>query len=678
MDDGPRRDGRRRRVGAALAFTFTLAALAAAATAQEPDPEAPPGVPAAGPYPALIGAEVDGLDGWLAGLREAGQRPAVLQVHEAAGARRYTGWAVPNPDRLAWELTRDRGAEPFRRTLRDSTGRGFRLAGLAVVPVAAGLGLQPEFVSTWVLGLDRERAWFCYVDQPRGTLQQQLRDQRERGLRPRMIGAYRDNAQRLYAALWIAATDREWVELVDVPARALPDRLAQARAAGYRPVHLAGALDARARGASFSGVLVREVPARPWSFAWDRSATQLAEEHARRTGAGAEPILLVGYPDGRVHRYAGAWLEPLPPEGLSRPISGRAVPALEPIERALRRFLDERSIPAATLAVARGGKLLLERGFGWLDRDGTRPVPPQTPMRLASLSKPITAAAIRRLAAQGKLDLDAKVVDLLDASPPEGRTRDPRWERITVAHLLDHRGGWDREATFDPAFRALEIARELKLATPPGPAEIVRSMAGQPLQFEPGERSCYSNFGYTLLGRVVERASGRPYGDYVREEVLAPLGVTTAALGRTRPADRDPAEPFYSDPAVGPSVFDPEANAQVPMPDGGFALEAMDSHGGWIASAGDYARFLAAYHNDGRPARGHGRGWIEEVFGRLPGTWTVAFRRPDGTVIVALCNQRSDDSGLPYEPLRESLDRAAGEVAEWPVKGEPLVRASGP
>jgi CubicO group peptidase (beta-lactamase class C family) len=189
-------------------------------------------------------------------------------------------------------------------------------------------------------------------------------------------------------------------------------------------------------------------------------------------------------------------------------------------------------------------------------------------------------------------------------------------------------------------------------------------MAGEPLQFDPGSKSVYSNFGYCLLGRVIERVSGRTYVNCVRPQILAPLAVRSMALARSLPRDRNPREPFYSDPGLGRNVVEPDSPRPVPAPDGTFYIEAMDAHGGLIASAPDVARFLNAYDVDGMPVAG--RKAAGSFFGSLPGTFTLGLRRADGVVIVALFNQRTDPSGLDYYQIREILGKAADGVDHWP------------
>src|SRR5262249_17746773 len=145
--------------------------------------------------------------------------------------------------------------------------------------------------------------------------------------------------------------------------------------------------------------------------------------------------------------------------------------------------------------------------------------------------------------------------------PPPGTTArpDPRWKQVTVLHLLQHTGGWDRDRSFDPIGVPWDVARALKIEPPVRPEHVVRYMMGRPLDFDPGRRYACSNFGYLLLGRLVEAASGRPYETYVRDRVLAPLGVTDMRLGRALLEDRAKGEVRYYDSRkrTGPALVGP-------------------------------------------------------------------------------------------------------------------------
>jgi N-acyl-D-amino-acid deacylase len=347
------------------------------------------------------------------------------------------------------------------------------------------------------------------------------------------------------------------------------------------------------------------------------------------------------------------------------PVIGKAVAELKAFDDAVLQFMKERDIPAGTLAVMRSGKLLLSRGYGYADRESTKPIAPDAPMRFASVAKPMTAAAIRKLIADEKLTWDTKAFVLLGVDAPKGRTADPRLKEITIRHLVEHSGGWDVGKAGDPMFQPHTIAKALGVACPPSPDDVVRYMAGQPLQFAPGERKCYCNFGYCVLGRVIEKVTGQNCVAYLRKEVLAPLGITSVEAARSLPRFRNPREPFYSDPHELRSVFDLDNLAPIPAPDGTFCLEMMDGHGGLIGSSVDLVRFLEAYWITGEP-RKEGQKGSFTFFGSLPGTLAMVRQREDGLNIAVLFNQRADASGKKYEVIHEKLDRAADSLSKPP------------
>jgi N-acyl-D-amino-acid deacylase len=132
-------------------------------------------------------------------------------------------------------------------------------------------------------------------------------------------------------------------------------------------------------------------------------------------------------------------------------------------------------------------------------------------------------------------------------------------------------------------------------------------MKGMPLDFNPGEKFAYSNFGYIILGRVIERLSGMPYPEYVRTRVLLPVGANRTQQGKSRLKDALPGEVKYYMPwlpglgmtALVPSVFPGEG--MVPLNYGGFHLEASDASGAWVSSTVDLLRFVTGV--DGRGKR---------------------------------------------------------------------------
>jgi N-acyl-D-amino-acid deacylase len=237
--------------------------------------------------------------------------------------------------------------------------------------------------------------------------------------------------------------------------------------------------------------------------------------------------------------------------------------------------------------------------------------------RIASLSKPVTAAAVMRLAETGMVDLDDPAFAYVDhLEPPPGATEDPRLADVTVRHLLEHSGGWDRSVSPDPLFLPYEAAAAVGEPAPASPETIIRYMLGRPLDFDPGSRYAYSNFGYTVLGRIIEDVTGLAYDEYVISQVLAPMGIERMAIGRTRASERQEPEVAYHDlrGATGQSVYSGEG--LVPTPYGTFYQEGLDAVGGWIASPVDLMRFVTSV--DGRADRPDliGPSTVEEMTAR--------------------------------------------------------------
>lgn len=392
------------------------------------------------------------------------------------------------------------------------------------------------------------------------------------------------------------------------------------------------------------------------------------------------------------------------------PTTGAAVAGLEPFDELMRSLLAEHGVPGAALAVSRGGRVVYARGFGYADVDAQTPVEPTALFRIASISKPITAVAVLQLVEQGRLQLDDCVVDGMGLPQllPEGTEPDPRWKRITVRQCLQHTGGWDSSKSFDPIARAWDIAEALGVEPPITPAHIVRYMLDRPLDFEPGERYAYSNFGYLVLGRIIEAVSGEPYEAHVRKAVLAPLEITSMRLGRARIEHRAPGEVKYypARPRTRPALYPPRVGQPVPIQYGGENFEAFEAHGGWIASAVDLVKFAAAFddpancpilgeetirtmwsrpagaagtHPDGTPRDAfYGCGWSVRPVGnegkrnawhagRIAGTSTLLVRRWDGLNWAVLFNTDSTPGGpAPAARIDPLLHQAAARVSAWP------------
>jgi N-acyl-D-amino-acid deacylase len=401
-----------------------------------------------------------------------------------------------------------------------------------------------------------------------------------------------------------------------------------------------------------------------------------------------------------------------PAVGLAGPIpmTGTDIAALRGIDGVVTNFMTGYGVPGLAFGLVKDGRLIFLRGYGYADSVAGELVQPDSLFRLASLTKSVTAAAILKLVEQGQLSLSQSAFGLLNYSPPTypGAAVDSRLASVTVRQLLNHTGGWNRSTAvnpdgslgFDPTVNwTVRAATEMGTSSPADAPTIVRWMMGKPLQFDPGTQYQYSNFGYTVLGRIIETLSGLPYEQFVRG-VLAQAGVARMRIAGSRLAEKAPGEVTYydyPDAALVASIF-PQDSAPIPLPYD-FSYAAMDSHGGWIASAVDLLRFITAV--DGRPvppdilssnsigsmiARPsppwgptqepyYGMGWLVRNTpdnwwhtGALPGTATEMVRAGNGFTWVILANFRAYRSDNAFFNDLDQLGwNSLASVSQWPT-----------
>jgi N-acyl-D-amino-acid deacylase len=260
-------------------------------------------------------------------------------------------------------------------------------------------------------------------------------------------------------------------------------------------------------------------------------------------------------------------------------------------------------IPGGQVCIVKKGHIVYMGAFGYADKEQTIPVAHDNLFRVASISKVITSVAIWQLIEREKLSPEDKAFDILsNLKPKEDAVCDPRLSGITIQNLLEHTAGFGY-TNGDPQFIYQRAAAEaFGEKAPCSGTAIIRLAMGDPLEYDPGSKSIYSNLGFNILGRVIERISGQSYENFVRENVLSPAAIHDMELGKTRIKQQFPREVWYwqgEDQYDGWSLIGEEP-LMVPRPYGAdFAIEPFDAHGGWIASARDLACLGSAL--DGHP-----------------------------------------------------------------------------
>jgi CubicO group peptidase (beta-lactamase class C family) len=346
-------------------------------------------------------------------------------------------------------------------------------------------------------------------------------------------------------------------------------------------------------------------------------------------------------------------------------------PEPTPAERAAmaasaRAFMQTYAVPGFSVAVGHGGRIIYQDAFGLADREKNEPVTPMHVFRIASVTKPITSTAIFSLIEQGRLHLGDRIFGAGGVLGAElgGPTYRPLVGEITLEHLLTHTcGGWSNNRD-DPMFMNSGMNH----------AQLIEwVLRNRPLDHPPGLSYAYSNFGYCVLGRVIEKVSRQSYAAFVGDAVLKRCGVIDMAIAGNTLAQRQRGEVKYYGQNDDPY---------------GMNVSRMDSHGGWIARPADLVQF--AMHVDGFPAppnilkpdtirtmttassanAGYAKGWSVNKAnnwwhnGSLPGTSTLVVRTHSGFCWAAFTNTRRGDSALDAD-MDKLIWTMVGEVKAW-------------
>lgn len=401
--------------------------------------------------------------------------------------------------------------------------------------------------------------------------------------------------------------------------------------------------------------------------------------------------------------------------------TGIPVPSMSNCDLLVEDFLDTYEIPGATMALARNGKLVYLRAFGNADIGGEEPAQPYHRFRIASVSKPITSIAVMYMLEEGLLSMDDKVFGeggLLENHPvlSQANITDNEIYEITVQQLLEHSAGWNRDlscvpnptppypygfSSCDPIAFPLHVTLTNGTTNPVTEEDLILFLLEKGLDFTPGTSYNYSNIGYLVLGEIIEEISGLSYEDFIQENIFSPLGICDFQIAKTLLEDKAEREGEY----IGNGYTNLSCYGTgefVPWEYGGFHVEAMSAHGGWIASARDLVRLLVAVDNfptkpdilqsstinnmvtPSANNANYAKGWGVNSFnnwwhtGALDGTATVIVRTNNGFTWAVLLNKRiidasanafwSDFDNLPWNCISTATGYPSWDLMDLPVE----------
>jgi len=529
-------------------------------------------------------------------------------------------------------------------------------------------GPQVRYATLW----DREPSgpWEAAHGIPASAYQAHFNQMHDRGLRLAHLNVCGGLAEPIFATVWEPANGADWIGRHDLDGDAWQAAFVQAARDGFR-LRLVSAYESGGRDL-YAGIWEREGP-----IAWqgrhrlDGDTYQLEFEDLRL--AGFRPVCVSGCGSSAGDRFAAVFDN----YDMSRA-------AVELIDREAHGFMSSYGVPGISIAFAREGRLVYAGAFGTADAAGAEVLRTRHRMRIASVSKPITATAVYTLIQRNRLGLGDQVFGsgALLGTRYGTQSYGANLLSIQLHHLLEHTSGaWDNagagtkddyDGMDDPMFLPVALDHTTLIG------QVLDTYPVDP----PGTRWAYSNFGYCLLGRILEEEVGfwLPYSAIVKGLVLNPAGITSFEIAGNTLADRKPWEAEY----VGQGGEDPyDMN-----------VARMDAHGGWIATAVDLVRF--AVHVDGRGGKpalltpgsvmamttptalkaDYASGWAVNAapnrwhVGALPGTLSILVTTADGMSWAALCNSRAK-GGADADAMATELDAMLWRIvngvgAGWP------------
>lgn len=362
-------------------------------------------------------------------------------------------------------------------------------------------------------------------------------------------------------------------------------------------------------------------------------------------------------------------------------------PQLEDMENKIKRYLLRWEINGAQIAVTRNDSLLYVKGFGWADMEKKQEMQPSNIMRLASVSKLLTAVGVMRLAEVGTLKLSDHVFGpkgILNDTAFTNAIKDQRYLDITVEQLLRHKAGFTTGAG-DPMFSTRYIMMQNRLTTPPDNNTLMKILLKRRLGFTPGTAKRYSNVGYTLLSMIIEKKTRMSYEDYMRKFVFEPAGCYDFHIAGSYEKDRRKNEvKYYMHKGSEPVYEYNNSGRMVEKCYGENDIPNLKGAGAWCASAAELSRLVASIDllpgvkdilskksvefmtrempdhdfSIGWNFCPKGRPWIRT--GSLSGTSALVLRYPDGECWILITNTStwkghgfSNDTMRLFERLRQ-------------------------
>jgi len=458
----------------------------------------------------------------------------------------------------AWVARHGMNGAQYQSEFDKHVGQGFRL----VLVNGYTVNGQDRYVAIWEKSSGP--AWVARHGMTGAQYQTEFDKHLNQGYRLVHISGYAVGNDARYAAIWEKSAGPVWLArhgLTSAQYQAEFDKLLNQ---GYRLAHVSGY---GIGNQDFYAAIWEKTSGPAWAARHGMSSSDYQGEFNNYYYQGYRLKLINGYTVGNHDRYTAIWYS-----------AGISPDAINVIDNKIQAYMKQHSLPGMSLAIVKDGRLVFAKGYGYADKGTGERVNPADRFRIASVSKPVTSIAIMKLIEQNKFSLDSKVFGSGGLLGTKYGTKpySARVKKITVRHLLSHTSGWSNENN-DPMFSNPSYNHSQLIGW---------VLDNRAVKNEPGSAYEYFNFGYCLLGRIIEAVTGQSYDAHVKQAILAPSGISRMEIGGDTLAQRKPDEVVYYQPGSNPY---------------GMKVARMDAHGGWIATPIDLLRLMV--RADGFPTK---------------------------------------------------------------------------
>lgn len=536
----------------------------------------------------------------------------------------------------------------YQLQFNNATAQGYRLV---LVNGYAGAGGVDKYVAIWEKPTGSVAPWIARHRLTGAQYQSEVNSWTAKGYRVKHVSGYAIGTTAYYAAIFEKpASTPGWVARHGLTSAQYQTEFNARVSGGYVLVLVCGYV---VNNVDYYAAIFEKKSSYPWVARHQLTGTQYQGEFDNNHFQGYRLKVVSGYTKGGVPLYAAIWENPN--------VSGAT---LSLIDRQIKTYMTNYSIPGLSIAITKQERLVFAKGFGYADSGNNERVHPHHLFRIASVSKPMTGIAIMKMIEQGQLSLSSKVFGRAGVLGYTYGTNaySARVLNITVQHLLEHTSGFSNDGG-DPMFLNYDMTQ----------AELISwVLDNRTPKYAPGTVYEYLNFGYTLLGRIVEKKCGQSYETCLRTQIFNNSPQTSRMVigGDTLAAKKFNEVRYYPDSAYN------------------LLLRRMDAHGGWIARPIDLVGIMAKvdgfnFKSDiltnntintmwtGSAANpGYGKGWISSGSfkghnGAMTGTIAFLVRRSDGFSYAFTVNTRPADDGFAFI-LKAVMDTIVTSVSAWP------------